>query len=46
MDMVAQQLDDIQDRGDGNSDRERRAYIPTGLRDLDDLLDGGCAAGS
>ncbi len=42
--MIVRELDQIQDRADGNSERDAD-YIPTGLHDLDDLLDGGMRGG-
>jgi replicative DNA helicase len=45
-DMVVAELDAIQERSDGTADAERgRDFIPTGLLDLDDLLDGGLRPG-
>lgn len=43
--LVVQQLDEIQERADGGDQRSAKAYIPTGLSDLDDLLDGGLRGG-
>lgn len=43
--MVVHELDLIQDRHDGANDARASDFIPTGLTDLDDLLDGGMRAG-
>lgn len=44
--MVVQELDLVQSRADGNSVGDRdTSYIPTGLADLDELLDGGMRPG-
>lgn len=44
--MVVQELDLVQSRADGNSVEDREtSYIPTGLADLDELLDGGLRPG-
>lgn len=44
--MVVRELDLIQMRADGQGiDKQDRDYIPTGLHDLDDMLDGGMRAG-
>lgn len=42
--MVTQEVDLINDRADGN-DRRAADYIPTGLTDLDEILDGGMRPG-
>lgn len=44
-DMVVQELDLIQARQDGAADQRSADFIPTGLADLDDMLDGGLRAG-
>jgi replicative DNA helicase len=44
--MVVRELDLIQERHDGSDmDLEGGDFIPTGLEDLDDMLDGGMRAG-
>lgn len=44
--MVVRELDLIQMRADGKAiDKQDRDYIPTGLADLDDMLDGGMRGG-
>jgi replicative DNA helicase len=42
--LVVQQLNDIQARCDAGDDRDPN-FIPTGIRGLDDLLDGGMRGG-
>lgn len=44
--MVVQELELVQARADGNSVEDRAtSYIPTGLADLDEMLDGGMRPG-
>jgi replicative DNA helicase len=43
--MIVRELDLIQERADGGSDGRSADYMPTGLRDLDEILDGGMRAG-
>lgn len=43
--MVVQELDMINDRAEGNADTRAGDYIPTGLDDLDEILDGGTRPG-
>ena len=42
--LIVQELDHVQERADGNDERDS-GYIPTGLIDLDDMLDGGLRGG-
>lgn len=43
--LVVQVLDNIQARADGTADARTGAVIPTGLSDLDELMDGGMRGG-
>lgn len=43
--MVVRELDMIQERHDGLQSERQKDYIPTGLDDLDEILDGGTRAG-
>ena len=42
--LIVQELDHVQERADGNDERDS-GYIPTGLTDLDDMIDGGLRGG-
>lgn len=43
--MVTQELEMIQARADGDDSERPKDFIPTGLADLDEILDGGTRAG-
>ncbi len=43
--MISQELVMIQDRADGAASERPAEYIPLGLTDLDEILDGGARAG-
>lgn len=43
--MVIQELDMINDRAEGNLTERPKDFIPTGLSDLDEMLDGGTRGG-
>jgi replicative DNA helicase len=43
--MVVHELDMITDRAEGNLTERPKDFIPTGLADLDDMLDGGTRGG-
>ncbi len=43
--MVVQELDMINDRAEGNLTERPKDFIPTGLADLDEMLDGGTRGG-
>ena len=43
--MVVQELDMINDRAEGTNTERPKDFIPTGLADLDEILDGGTRSG-
>lgn len=44
--IIVRELDAIQERADGHRDGRSQDYIETGLRDLDNMLDGGMRPGN